>query len=171
MKFIRSFYIVTCILFICQNAIAQQAENKISSETVEKTYTVKTNDNTIKNSVKVNTTMSLEIMFAEEDEGKIDAKRVIPPKKITKTVLIDNDEDDHFDEKIVFSYRADANSDFTLVTDNDEVVIAIENGDQLQIIKSLGVVKKNSAEKKAFVFTDGEGKDVDFLIESFETME
>ena len=169
MKLVSSFYVVTCILFICHNAKAQEAENKISSETVEKTYTVKTNDTIIKNSVKVNTTMSLEIMFAEEDEGKIDAKRVIPPKKITKTVLIDNDEDDHFDEKIVFSYRA--NSDFTLVTDNDEVVIAIEEGDQLQIIKSLGVVKQGAAEKKAYVFTDGEGKEIDFLIESFETME
>lgn len=150
---------------------AQESERQIASQTTEKTYRIKSSDQSTKNTVKIHTAISQQIDFAAEDEGKIDQKRVYPPKKITKTVLIDNDEDDAFDERIVFSYLAtNSNSDFTLVTNNDKVVVAIDDGDNLKILESESKLAKKEVNKTAFVFTDQQGKEVEFFIESYDSL-
>jgi len=153
------------------SSISAQETRKIADETAEKTYKIISNDKVIKNSVKVNTTINQEMAFAEEDKGKVDQRRVMPPKKITKTVLIDNNEDDAYDEKIVFSYMAHDKSDFTLVTNKDQVVVGIDEGENLKIQKSESINKKDLKEsKEAYVFTKDDGEEVQFFIESYETL-
>ena len=91
--------------------------------------------------------------------------------KQIKSVLIDNDKDDAFDERIVFSYLAtNSNADFTLVTNNDKVVVAIDDGDNLKILESESKLSKMEANKTAFVFTDQQGKEVEFFIESYDSL-
>lgn len=145
--------------------------NEIVSETTEKTYSIRSNGKVIKNSVKVTTTTSQEIMFKEEDRDKVEQDRVTPKKKITKTVLIDNDGDEQYDEKIVFSYMADSDSDFTLVSNDDQLMVAVDEGVDLKIIQSevitLGKLKSN---KEAYVFINEKGETVKFYIEDYESM-
>ena len=150
---------------------AQESERQIASQTTEKTYRIKSSEQSTKNTVKIHTAISQQIDLAAKDEGKIDQKRVYPPKKITKTVLIDTDKDDAFDERIVFSYLAtNSNADFTLVTNNDKVVVAIDDGDNLKILESESKLSKMEANKTAFVFTDQQGKEVEFFIESYDSL-
>ena len=166
---ILKFVLGMCCILWTSSFYAQ--ENKITEETAEKTYKIISNDKVIKNSVKVNTQISQEIEFAEEDEDKIDAKREFPPKKITKTVLIDNDEDDAFDEKIVFNYMSTYNSDFTLVTNGDDLVVGIDDGDNLNILESEKISKTDLKDiKEAYVFTNNNGEKVEFFIESYESL-
>lgn len=159
------------VLAFSINGICAQETNQVTQETSEKTYKIMSNDKVIKNSVKVSTEVSQEVALSEEDKNKIDQTRVIPPKKITKTVLIDNDEDDAYDEKIVFSYVASSKTDFTLVTNEDEVVVGIDDGENLKILQSESINKNELKNKtEAYVFTDNDGQRVEFYIESYESL-
>jgi hypothetical protein len=141
------------------------AENEIGMETTEKIYKVYNGKEVIKNSVKITTEMSQEMMFSKEDEGKIDQERVQPGKKITKTVLIDNDDDDEYDEKIIFSYRGNTRTDFTLVTNDDEMLVALEEGDNLKVMESESVTIANRLTgKEAYVCTSYSGDSVELSI-------
>ncbi len=145
--------------------------DQLGTETTEKTYTIHAGGKVIRNSVKITTTISQDIMFEEEDENKVEQDQIKTPKKITKTVLIDNDADDDYDEKIVFSYFADSDSDFTLVSNDDELLVGVNDGDQLNIVASeritLSSLKSN---REAYIFTNKQGKEVQFYIEDYETL-
>jgi hypothetical protein len=115
--------------------------------------------------------MSQEMMFSKEDEGKIDQERVQPGKKITKTVLIDNDDDDEYDEKIIFSYMGNTRTDFTLVTNDDEILVALEDGENLKVMESESITISNlKTGKEAYVFTSNSGENVEFYIENYSTL-
>ncbi len=146
--------------------------DQVGTETTEKTYTIHANGKVFRNSVRITTTISQNIMFEEEDEDKVEQDQIKTPKKITKTVLIDNDEDDDYDERIVFSYMADANSDFTLVSNDDEILVGIDDGDQLNIVTSEQItISRLKNNREAYIFTNNQGKEVQFYIEDYETLE
>ncbi len=145
--------------------------NEIASETTEKTYSIYSNGKVIKNSVNITTTTSQEIMFEEEDRDKVEQDRVASKKKITKTVLIDNDGDDAYDEKIVFTYMGYNGSDFTLVSNDDQLKVAVDEGENLNIIESeVIVIGKLKSKKEAYVFTNHKGETVEFYIEDYESI-
>jgi hypothetical protein len=146
--------------------------NEIGSETVEKTYSIHSNGQVIRNSVRVTTTTSQEILLEEEDKDKVEQDRVTPMKRITKTVLIDNDDDEQYDEKIVFSYMAVNDSDFTLVSNDDQLMVAVDEGENLNIIESEVITLDNlKSNKEAYVFTNEKGETVQFYIEDYKSME
>ena len=169
MKYLK---LITIIAFIMGTSAinAQEVPSETSQETTEKKYKLYKDGELIKNSVMVNTSISQPIMTDEEDEGKVDQDRVFSKyKKVTKTVSIDNDKDDKYDEKIVFSYMTDIISDFVLVSDVNEIMIAVEDGDNLKILEN-STLKANSENKKVYVFTDKKGKEVELLIESHTSL-
>lgn len=148
-----------------------QMERKIGSESIEKTYKIISNGKVVKNSVKINTTMGQPIAFKKEDDGKIDQDRVVPKKRITKTILIDSDEDDAYDEKIVFSYDSGSKEDFTLVSNEEEILIGLDEGENLNILESQSIdINSLNDGKEAYVFTHKNGKEIEFFIESYETL-
>ncbi len=179
----RTIKIAVCALIMLSlSAIsAQETSNmtsesttgnrEIGSETTEKTYSIYSNGQVIRNSVKVTTTTAQEIMLDEGDEGLVEQDRVNPKKKITKTVLIDNDGDDSYDEKIVFSYMANNDSDFTLVSNDDQLMVAVDEGENLNIVESEVIaIDKLKSNKEAYVFTNDKGDSVEFFIEDYESM-
>lgn len=166
---IKILLLLNCVWVV--GIVSAQDNNKISSETVEKTYIVKSNGKVVKNSVKIKTERSQDIAFKEEDMGTIDQDRAVVPTKITKTVLIDSDDDDGYDEKIVFSYMAESDSDFTLITNNDEIMVALEEGENLNIIESVTIALKNlKSNQEAYIFTNKKGKNIEFFIENYVTL-
>ena len=150
--------------------------DRISSEVTEKSYTVDQGTSKIKHAVRIETTRSQEVALAEEDKNKIDQTRIYPDQEITKVVWIDNDSDSEFDEKLKFRYTqphgADGYSDFVLVTNRKEIFVAIDEGESLRILESASFSTEEamSDDRENFVFTDDNGKEINFYIENFERM-
>lgn len=105
-------------------------------------------------------------MTDPKDKGKVNGDRIFPPKTVIKTVEIDNDADEMYDEKIKFSYTTDERTDFTLVTNQDDIMIAVEEGDYVTILENQKMFKLNEGEKTTYVFTDEEGNEIEFRIEN-----
>ncbi|TDQ31431.1 hypothetical protein [Zeaxanthinibacter enoshimensis] len=147
-------------------------QEEIASETTKKTYKLWRNNEVIKNSVKISTEKKMAVMLADKDSNDINQERVLPKKQVMKTVEIDNDADDAYDERIKFRYDASATSDFVLISDKDEILVALENGENLEILEDQHIAKDNSSDNKdSYVFTDKNGKEVEFFIETYEDLD
>ncbi len=147
-------------------------QEEIASETTKKTYKLWRNNEVIKNSVKISTEKKMAVMLADKDSNDINQERVLPKKQVMKTVEIDNDADDAYDERIKFRYDASATSDFVLISDKDEILVALENGENLEILEDQHIAKDTSSDNKdSYVFTDKNGKEVEFFIETYEDLD
>ncbi|QLG47033.1 hypothetical protein [Costertonia aggregata] len=149
---------------------AQQVQDA-STETVEKTYTINVNGETIQNSVKVNTQVELgTYSHIDEDEGIQNDSKNQGNKKIMKTVKVDNDLDDAFDEIIKFSYNADEKTDFTVLSTKNDLIVAIDNGKNLDILESETIMNKDNNEVETLVVTNDEGRKIELFVESHESL-
>ncbi len=163
--------LLSTLLIFSATTICAQENKEMTSETVEKTYEVYENGELIKNSVKINTVVSRDVLMEPEDKSKVNQDRIYQKKKIMKTVKIDSDSDNAYDEIIKFSYRADVKSDFMLVTNEDEIMVAVDNGDKLEIVKSESIYKnKLKSNKEAYVITDDKGNEIELFIEEYTSM-
>lgn len=152
-------------------AVSTDEIEEVASETTEKTYTLMYSDKVVKRSVKVETEMSVPVMLEDSDAGEINQDRVLPKKTIRKTVYIDNDEDDAFDEKIVFSYEADEESAYLLVSEGDYLRVALESGEELNIQESQKMsVEDLNPKTTSYVYEDQDGNEIKFLIEEYTTL-
>ena len=143
----------------------------VALETTEKTYKIYEDGEMIKNTVRINTAQTQEMQFQSEDKGKVDQDRVIPKKTIYKTVKIDLDEDDDFDEMIRFSYNADVTSDFVLLLNDNELYVALGEGENLMIMENTDLSKDALINgKEVFVFTDSNGSEISFKVEEYISM-
>lgn len=143
----------------------------VATETLEKTYKLYEKGELIKNSVKVTSTQTQRIQLEGEDKGQVNQDRVIPKKTIYKTVKIDLDQDEEYDEMIRFSYNADVKSDFVLLLNENELYVAVGEGENLMITDNTDLSKAALNEgKEVFIFTDNEGNRVSFKIEEYQIM-
>ena len=138
---------------------------------ISKTYTVNNGSKLIKSTVEITTQRLNSVESEEEDAGKIDQDRVVDSiSTIIKTVQIDNDEDDEFDEKIVFSYESQTPEDFVLVSRNNELVVAMNDGDNLKIVENIKLTSKQSMDDKTtYIFTNDNGDNLEFLVQEYST--
>ncbi|WP_343486345.1 hypothetical protein [Allomuricauda sp. d1] len=156
------------LLFTVTTVAQDMTKNETAKEVTKKTYTFYEDGEKITNSVKITKTEKQAVMTEEEDKNRVDQTRVIPPTTVIKTVEIDNDSDEAYDEVIEFSYITEADTDFTLVSDKDNLMVAVEDGENLTIMKNMTIAKDNlNNPKKAYVFTEDDGKKVEFYVKSF----
>lgn len=154
-----------------QEEARTQRIDTIARETTEKIYKLYEEGELIKNSVRINSVQTQKMQFESEDKGKVDQDRVIPRKTIYKTVKIDLDEDDDFDEMIRFSYNADITSDFVLLLNENELYVAVGEGENLLITENTDLTKEAlNTGKEVFVFTDKEGNEISFKIEEYKIL-
>lgn len=147
------------------SAIAQDRPSEVTKEVSEKTLKIVKNDKTIENSVRITTEIYQGVMTEDEDAKKINQERVFPPKTVVKLVEIDNDADNFYDERIKFSYITNERTDFTLISNNNEVMIAVEEGDNVTLLENQRMFVESDA-KKSFVYTDDNGSKIEFKIEN-----
>lgn len=162
---------IAAMAFLFATAVTAQTENneEIAKVTTEKSYIVDKGGETVKNSVRITTQEMQQVKTKKEDYGQVNQERILPPKKIIKTVEIDNDSDDAYDEIIEFSYVTEIDSDFTLISDDDNLWVAVANGENLQIMKDMKIGKETSYNpERAYVFTNDNGKEVKFYISSVD---
>ncbi|WP_405382180.1 hypothetical protein [Maribacter sp. LLG6340-A2] len=160
---------VTGLLLTGVNAAAQEVDPEVLDTKISKSYTINNGEKLVKNTVEITTKRLNTIERDEKDEGKIDQARVVDSiATIVKTVRIDNDEDDDFDEKIVFSYESKSPEDFVLVSKNNELVVAMDDGENLKIVENLNLKSKTMDNNKAtYIFTNEQGENIEFLVEEY----
>jgi hypothetical protein len=167
---IKTVYITIAGLFLVSGTLLAQDKNQEVLDTkISKTYTVNNGSELIKNTVEITTQRLNSVESEEEDKGKIDQDRVVDNiSTIIKTVQIDNDDDDEFDEKIVFSYESKTPEDFVLVSRNNELVVAMNDGDNLKIVESIKLTTKQLMDNKTtYIFTNDNGDNLEFLVQEY----
>lgn len=150
---------------------ANSPNQEIVSETTEKTYRIVLNDEVIQNSVKINTVKQQPVMPANENAAMAGGNGKLAKEEIVKTVKIDNDADDDYDEQIRFRYRAHASSDFVMVTNDDEILIGLEDGENLRILDAKRILKSDAKDGiESFIFTDENGSEVELIIDEYKAL-
>ena len=167
---IRTMYMsIAGLLLLTGTVMAQEKNQEVLDTKISKSYTVNDGKKLVKNTVEITTKRLNTIERSKEDEGKIDQDRVVDSvSTIIKTVNIDNDDDDDFDEKIVFSYESKTPEDFVLVSKNDELVVAMNEGENLKVVENISLKsKKMMNNKTTYVFTNEQGENLEFLVEEY----
>ena len=159
------------LFLVSGTLLAQENNQEVLDTKISKTYTVNNGSKLIKSTVEITTQRLNSVESEEEDAGKIDQDRVVDSiSTIIKTVQIDNDEDDEFDEKIVFSYESQTPEDFVLVSRNNELVVAMNDGDNLKIVENIKLTSKQSMDNKTtYIFTNDNGDNLEFLVQEYST--
>ena len=173
MNNIRKITLTLSSLFLIAGVSLGQENQRESVETTTvKTYKINMGDEMETRTVEVNTNRNPEIKMKDSDEGNINQARVLDSMpKITKTVRIDNDKDEAFDEKIVFTYNSKSPEDFVLVSKDKNLIVAINKGENLEIVENMTLKSKNeSINKSTYIFTDDKGKEIEFLVEEHTNM-
>lgn len=166
----KSIYMSLAGLFLVTGSLIAQEENQEVLDTkISKSYTINDGKKLVKNTVEITTQRLNTVESAKEDAGKIDQDRVVDSiSTIIKTVQIDNDDDDEFDEKIVFSYESKTPEDFVLVSKNDELVVAMNEGENLKIVESISLKSKETTnDKTTYIFTNEHGENLEFLVQEY----
>jgi hypothetical protein len=148
---------------------AQNPDREISEEITQKKYEMYEEGQLVKKSVKIHTVIRQDIKFDTMVENNIDARRIQTPKEITKMIRIDNDSDEDYDETIKFSYTSDADKDFLLDVNDDEIFSALENSKYLNVKDNKDMSEENLNEM--IVITDNEGKVIQLVLEEHESQE
>lgn len=157
-------------LFLMTGTVmAQEKDQEVLDTKISKSYTVNDGKKLVKNTVEITTKRLNTIERSKDDEGKVDQDRVVDSvSTIIKTVHIDNDDDDAFDEKIVFSYESKTPEDFVLVSKNNELVVAMNEGDNLKVVESINLKsKKTMNDKTTYIFTNEHGENLEFLVQEY----
>lgn len=168
MKFIKSL-IIGVLLISFGVTYAQNPDREISEEITQKKYEMYEEGQLVKKSVKIHTVIRQDIKFDTMVENNIDARRIQTPKEITKMIRIDNDSDEDYDETIKFSYTSDADKDFLLDVNDDEIFSALENSKYLNVKDNKDMSEENLNEM--IVITDNEGKVIQLVLEEHESQE
>lgn len=158
---------VASICLIATVGMAQDNPSEELETTTSQTYTVNMGNKMVKRTVEISTKRTTKVMTKDSEQANTDQDREMDTMPmITKTVQIDNDDDDAFDEKIVFTYSSTAPEDFVLVSNNEELMVAIDNGENLKIVEDMSLKSKD---KSTYIFTDKKGQDIQFLVEEHST--
>ena len=166
----KSVYMSLVGMFLVTGSLMAQEENQELLDTkISKSYTINDGKKLVKNTVEITTQRLNTVESAKEDAAKIDQDRVVDSvSTIIKTVQIDNDDDDEFDEKIVFSYESKTPEDFVLVSKNDELVVAMNEGENLKIVENVSLTSKETTnDKTTYVFTNEHGENLEFLVQEY----
>lgn len=168
----KNIYKVTLLtaFFAVIGLNAQDIPTESNSEVTEKTYTLYKNGEKITNSVRITTEVRRAVATDPKDEGMVNGDRIYPPKIVVKTVEIDNDSDMNYDEKIKFSYMTQERTDFTLVSREKDLVLAVEDGKNITVLEDQKKFKRNEADKTSYVYTDDNGNKINFKVEEENRM-
>ncbi|APQ18931.1 hypothetical protein [Maribacter hydrothermalis] len=167
---IRTMYTtIAVLLFMTVTVMAQENNQEVLDTKISKSYTINDGKKLVRNSVEITTKRLNTIEHSKDDAGKIDQDRIVDSvSTIVKTVQIDNDEDDAFDEKIVFSYESKTPEDFILVSKNNELVVAMNEGENLKIVENINLKSKELLnDKTTYIFTNERGENLEFLVQEY----
>ena len=114
-------------LLMVTGAFAQDKPVDKVEETKVKTMKVKKDGKIIEKKVKVTTKKEQEVITDSTYEGTIDAPRVFPKVKVTKTVSIDSDNDPFYDTTDTIVYYKKDDSRFSFKSSDNGFMMSDEN--------------------------------------------
>jgi hypothetical protein len=89
--------ILVIAIMLSANLFAQESPKEVKKETEVKIIKTKDADKTTEKKVKVITSETESVELDKKDKNKINQNRIGATKKVEKTVIIDNDDDDNYD--------------------------------------------------------------------------
>ena len=99
----RIIVVIALVSFIGLNA--QEKPKEVLKESKTKIIRVKENGKIVEKKIMVSTTKTNDVKLNPGDVNKTNQKRIVDtPVKVSKDILIDNDDDMSFDERIEYSY-------------------------------------------------------------------
>lgn len=132
-------------------AYAQDSDAPVDNmeSTKVKTKTVKKNGEMTETKVKVITNKEQEVKTDPNQADQYNANQIVPPTKVTKTIMVDSDEDAAYETKSVISYYTYNDMKYAFKTGRNGFVVYSMDGDE-EII--LGTAIKSSKED-LYIFT------------------
>ncbi|WP_411767508.1 hypothetical protein [Winogradskyella sp. A3E31] len=130
--------ILAIFSFIGMNA--QEKPKEVVKESKTKIIKVKVNGKIVEKKIKVSTTKTNDVSLKASDSNKTNQSRNTDgPVKVSKEIMIDNDDDMSFDEKVNYSY-VDYNGDiynFTPMNNGFAIENSVENSLMANARKSI----------------------------------
>ncbi|MCK8481859.1 hypothetical protein [Psychroserpens algicola] len=121
------YLIYTFSLLMVAGAYAQNKPVDKVEETKVKTIKTVEDGKVVENKVKVTTKKEQEVMTDPNYKGTIDAPRVFPKVKVTKTVSVDNDHDPFYESKDKIIYYTKDKNTFKFKAEDKGFMMADEN--------------------------------------------
>ncbi|WP_299228196.1 hypothetical protein [uncultured Psychroserpens sp.] len=114
-------------LLMITGAYAQNKPVDKVEETKVKTIKVEKDGKIVENKIKVTTKKEQEVMTDPNYEGTVNAPRVFPEVKVTKTVSIDNDNDPFYDSKDEIIYFTNNDSKYAFTSNESGFLMSDDN--------------------------------------------
>ncbi|MBT8266930.1 MAG: hypothetical protein KJO41_08095 [Bacteroidia bacterium] len=121
---------ISAALLIFTAGFAQENPVDSMEETKVKTMTVEKDGETIETKVKVVTKKEQEVMTNPAQDHLRDADRYLPPTKVTKTIMVDNDNDPFYDNKTKLKYYTFKNVKYAFRADETGFMVTNFDGDK-----------------------------------------
>lgn len=120
---------ITTALLIFTAGLAQNNPVDKMEETKVKTMMVEKDGEMIETKVKVITKKEQEVMTNPAQKDQRDADRYLPATKVTKTIMIDNDNDPFYDNKTQLKYYSFNDVKYAFKADETGFKLITQDGD------------------------------------------
>lgn len=114
-------------ILICGTAMAQEKPTEVKKETAVKKVKFKDEGETKEGKIKVVSTETSNVKLDSTDTNKINQDRVAARKKVTTTVMIDNDTDSAYDILSTETYYINADKSYKFSPDESGFMMALGN--------------------------------------------
>ncbi|GGD09564.1 hypothetical protein [Hyunsoonleella pacifica] len=120
-------YIYIMALLICVPIMAQEKPTEIKKETKVKEVKYTDGDKTKEGKIKVVTKETSKVKLDADDKYKLNQDRVPTDKKVTTTIMIDNDADKAYDVLTSETYYISADKDYKFSPNTSGFMMALAN--------------------------------------------
>lgn len=118
------------VLLLFTGMYAQENPVDKMQETKVKTMMVEKDGEMIETKVKVITKKEQEVMTNPAQKAQRDADRYLPPTKVSKTILVDNDNDPFYDNKTELKYYSFNNVKYAFKADETGFKVSKIDGEK-----------------------------------------
>ncbi|MAQ75403.1 MAG: hypothetical protein CL613_03605 [Aquimarina sp.] len=135
-----------------------EVEKELTKETMVKTYKVDKGNMTIPYEVKIKNKVEQPIKLEKEDKKELNQDRIVDTDKmVTKSIWIDSDVDDMYDNYIELSYVKEADEDFMIESNTKGFVIKVRGKEMnYSFLDKEYVIKEE--DNNFFIITERESK-------------
>ena len=123
-KLLYTIIFMSGAIAFAQNPVDHMETTQVKSETVKK------DGKTIETKVKVVTKKEQEVKTDPRQANQRDANQIIAPTKVTKEVLVDNDNDSSYESKSEITYYTYNNNKYGFKTDKNGFVMTTVEGEK-----------------------------------------
>jgi len=124
MKNLKTVFSIFALIAF-SGVIAQTTNKQVTSEVLQKKYTISNGNETINYSIKINSQEKSSVKMEATDRNKKEQNRVKDKYLITKLIRIDSDSDSRYDNVLQLSYESQKDDNFNVYETAQGFVIEV----------------------------------------------